>query len=312
MHVVARRTENYVNENIQSVKDALTICTSLIAIAGFGANFIAHIGSRTKLVDLVKGSNRKEDEKTLLLGHLKRYWVLQIGVLVAMAACATLAAIAYLLPVPPLHKVSQLLHENDPAVFYGSKTGLYDVVRVMPNQATLLGGTDFGADLDGAKQSFDLFANTAGLVVNSWRGKFVEALRRGVKIRIVLSDYSDKNAMHFDTFANAIGEPPEASRGACADIHRKLRAMIKQCETEQLKGTLEVRWNRKPLLYTCWVRDSSTDSAVGHLGVHVYRGKPEWPSFRVSKTCPDLVKSLADEFQAIWAAAADNPEPQIK
>jgi hypothetical protein len=69
-------------------------------------------------------------------------------------------------------------------------------------------------------------------------------------------------------------------------------------------GSLEYRWNRKPLLYTMWLRDWGAPDSIGHLGIHFYQGQHAWPNLRVSMLDGSkMLSNMHDEFETAWRDA---------
>jgi len=68
----------------------------------------------------------------------------------------------------------------------------------------------------------------------------------------------------------------------------------------------EFRWNVNPLFYTSWIRDWGTQEAIGHLGVHFYRGQEYFPNFRVSmRDGGRTLTNMQTEFEKAWADAVE-------
>ena len=87
----------------------------------------------------------------------------------------------------------------DSSIFYKVEDGGYEVARVLPNNAALYNETEFDRELDETVSSFDILANTAGVVRERWLPIIEHGLRRGVNYRIILSDYRVANT-NLDAF----------------------------------------------------------------------------------------------------------------
>jgi hypothetical protein len=204
----------------------------------------------------------------------------------------------------------RLLSSRDPAIFYGSRSGRYEIARVLPTQAALREETILSAEIREAQMSFDLMANTAGTVFRSHEPEFLAAVKRGVNIRILLCDYSPDNRENFDNFAIAVGEAPEAVRLDAKYVAAQIeKARAKLSDGSESRGTLELRWYQKPIFYTAWIRDRKHPDAIAHLSVHMYRSKNEWPSFRFGRDAKDMVGSISDDFDMLWMSAKRSQTP---
>lgn len=207
-------------------------------------------------------------------------------------------------PKDPL-SVSQYLARLDPQLFYGSKDGLYDVARLNVNKEAEYSETDFAGEIAGTWATFDIMANNAGFVKEIMFPIMEEGLQRGVRYRIVLSDYRTSNQWN-ELFSEMAGYKQTGATAVPAqDTHQTVAEFLQRIETDKLSnprskytGSLEIRWNPRFLFNTMWIRDAGQDDAIAHLGIHTYRGKGTWPSLRVSrKTAPDMVDSIAQEFR---------------
>lgn len=207
----------------------------------------------------------------------------------------------------PLAELPQALGDLDSKVFYGRKDKLYEIVRLIPNNGSLRSNTDFVSELNETVYTFDMIANTAGVVREQWLPIIEDGLRRGVDYRIILSDYRRSNAA-FDAFSEAVKEESAMlSRGAAIEHHGQLFALIERLEADKksgadvFRGSLQVRWNPYPLLHTMWIRDLGQPTALAHLGVHFYQGKNTWPSIRLTpRISPDGFDNVAEEFRVSW------------
>jgi hypothetical protein len=201
------------------------------------------------------------------------------------------------------------LAKADPDIFYGSKDGAYWIARVLPNQEAIYTQTRMAEDLGEVRTSFDILVNTGGDFVRRFRPAIEAALQRGVEFRFILSDYTETDPQikqNFDSFTGAVGESPAEARGACENMRKELEELQKRIQADRgtYRGSLELRWNQRPLLYTLWVRDRNQTDAISHLSVHMYRGKSTWPAFRFGKDAKPMTDSLTAEFEHIWQLSA--------
>lgn len=209
--------------------------------------------------------------------------------------------------------LSDDLANHAPDVFYGRTNTPYEFGRVIPRNASLRDETNFVKELGDTVYSFDMLANTAGVVREQWLPIIEEGLRRGVDYRIILSDYRESNH-RFEDFSKSVNEQTVLlSRGASIEHHKQLEALLERIKADEAKGkdrtfrgTLQVKWNPRVLLYTMWIRDAREKDALAHLGVHFYQGKNQWPNFRFSKeVAPDMVENMVTEFEEAWQSSLD-------
>jgi hypothetical protein len=205
----------------------------------------------------------------------------------------------------PQVSLGQLLSERDPAIFYGSRKHDYEIARVLHNQAALREETQFSEEIRGAHSSFYLMANTAGSIFRSHEPEFEDALKRGVHVRVLLSDYSAANDANMNSFASAVGEDPmlvHADGKAVSEIIMQLMEKVNK-DKATYRGDLDLRWFAKPLFYTAWIRDGTSAEAIAHLSVHMYRSKNEWPAFRFGKDSKLMVESLRLDYESLWRSS---------
>ncbi len=191
--------------------------------------------------------------------------------------------------------LSHYLRLKAPEVFYGLADANYDIARILPTNGYMRSHTNFRKELTETKTTFDMLANNAGVVSENWEPIIIDGLKRGVHYRLILSDYRESNS-HFDVFENTVHKLNAVeARGSAAHLHSRLDRLITllandtKNHTHTYKGSLNVKWNKKFLLYTMWLRDVDTSEAVGHLGVHFYRGKAYWPNLRFSRNTTNSI-----------------------
>jgi Domain of unknown function (DUF4062) len=228
--------------------------------------------------------------------------------------CIGLALVGYILyaSFSPLHRskyLSRFLEYHDPSIFNHRKTGAYDIARVLPNNASLNEETDINEEIDRTKETFDILANTAGLL-NLKAGKTIESIIiRGVNVRMILWDYTETNRVHYDAFARSVKEDPLFTLANAKEIHKRLDNLQEKIALNktEFKGSLQIRWNSNVLQYAMWIRDGNHVDAIGHLSMHFYQGKHSWPCFRVSKRDGDrTMRNITNEFKVAWDAASTN------
>lgn len=212
--------------------------------------------------------------------------------------------------------LGRFLAFHDPAAFNSSKDGRYQIARLLADRPALTGNTNLLLDFRGTKESLDILVNNAQYIRTSQTETFRELIRRGVRVRLILLDYTTKSGS-YEAFHRATGiSVAESMEGS-----RIIRAFLIQLRKEMVddpgryRGSLEFRWNPKPLLYTMWIRDwrdGGNPNVLGHLAMHFYRGEAHWPAIRVSSVDgPGMLDNMHEEFETAWAASTaevENPE----
>lgn len=195
--------------------------------------------------------------------------------------------------------ISKSLAIHDPIAFNHSKTGTYNVARLIAGRAELRVSTDFRKELLSSKESFSLFANGFP-TFREFEEEFAEMARRGVKIRIVMTDFSESNRHNWAGFASAVGL---SNTNADAGVGINIYELIHQLQ-KRFPNNVELRLNSQPLLFTMWIRDAKRADALANLGVHFYGGQKDWPYFRITRTLGgDQIDVLGDQFERIWEMA---------
>ncbi|MEP3480859.1 MAG: hypothetical protein ABJZ55_16545 [Fuerstiella sp.] len=187
---------------------------------------------------------------------------------------------------------------------------------VYADTETLHSQTDFSAELIETQTSFDLLANNAGIIKHYWDKAIRDGLERGVRFRIVLSDYrapaSPGEISRFQILAADVdaADTETSQREVAKTTHESLDRLLgdialdSQLSKPKYSGSLEIRWNQKFLFNTLWLRDAHTDFGFGHIGIHFRQGKSKWPNFRFSKSeAPELLENSQKEFELIWKEA---------
>jgi hypothetical protein len=236
-----------------------------------------------------------------------------LAVVVAMLIASTAFAI-YASRRPSLRSVAlfRFLRIHDPAVFYGSPVQQYELARIAWNYDILRNHTNLGAEIAGTTRTFDLLANNAQYIRNSQRDNILNIIRRGGRVRVILWDYSEPNRVHYDAFLRATEQPVLAeTRAGAVAVDREVAAMQRLIAANKRRypGSLELRWNQKPLFYTMWLRDYGVPSnTLAHLGIHFYRGQDYWPALRLSRRDgARMIENMHAEFEHAWAAALPRP-----
>lgn len=197
--------------------------------------------------------------------------------------------------------MSKLLMYNDPVVFQHSRDGRYQVSRLLEGRSDIQDNTNFREEISLSRKSFSLFANTFGSF-RDYANEFEQIASRGVKLRFIITDFSDSNRANWEEFirfTENMKNSNEATRADAQNILEMIHNLAKKYPEQ-----VELRLNRKPLYYTLWIRDPESDTALAHLGIHYYGRKSDWPAYRVSRnTGGKQIGILAEQFETLWKDA---------
>lgn len=216
------------------------------------------------------------------------------------------AAFIFLTLVPPIllwtsqgvreWTLSKYLNWNDPTLFQGASSGRYRIVRVFGSYAAVKEEAPFGFDISPTRTEFRMFANTFGFYRDHSAG-FEDLTKRGVRLKFLVTAFRDEDRVHWESFAKLQGEKNIEETVAQAE---NIRSKILELR-RKYPDLVELRLNRKPLLYTMWIRDPEEASGVAHLGVHYYGDKSVQPSFRISKTtAQEMFPIMVKQFDQLW------------
>jgi hypothetical protein len=230
------------------------------------------------------------------------------GFFLLVAAAVSYAMYRFNTPELRNRDQSRYLAFHDPVAFNHASNGQYSVARVLANRAALTQDTNFPEEMLATRSSLDFLANNVANTRYHLIDNFRRIVRNGATVRLILWDYSPDNE-GYAPFQEAIGQTAAEARPAA----RQARMEVTQMQEDLAKdpgskgGRFELRWNRLPLFYTMWIRDweqQNRQNALGHLGVHLYRGQTFWPFFRVSaRDGSDLLDNLHEEFNYAWEHA---------
>ena len=236
------------------------------------------------------------------------------GFFLLVAAGAFYAWYAYETPALRNKYHSHYLAFSDPVAFNGGKGEQYAIARLLPDYATLRADTNLNREVGATRSSLDLLANSAQNIRDQIAETLKTVIGHGAKVRFILWDYTPENKASYDAFQRAIGQQPNDAREGARDIRPVLELIQKQVAQDRTtyKGAFELRWNKRPLLYTMWIRDwNDPENALAHLGVHFYKGQPLWPSFRVSaQDGKELLDNMHAEFEYAWNTSAATLPPE--
>ena len=211
--------------------------------------------------------------------------------------------------------VGQILRYHDPIVMSGVRTGDSSLARLIESRADLLSNTNFATEILETRESFDIFANVFG-TIRDHRNELETILARGARVRIVLTDFWQQDDAGWRAFLAATEDETKTGELRRTGSRTSLEtATVASAESvREIIGELHrrhpdriaLRLNRRPLLFTLWLRDPDSGSGMAHLGVHYYGQKADWPAFRTSRrTGGRNLASARDQFERIWSMCAD-------
>jgi hypothetical protein len=288
----------------------------LTAIVGF---IIPAIGLVTLIINktpsgqnaaaILAQSNLSSDQQNVVLKTIKlwKFGGIICSVLLFLFSIGTL--VWFLIPAPDQSTLSKYLARHDSRVFRDARDGNYDIARVFPNRNALLNETRLANTITETKISFDLVALHGLSVISDCNTEIADALKRGIAIRIIMADPTEVYQEGFDAFSKSIGHgDPAMLRGKirdCLVMCKEFRQRI-DSDKKTYPGTLEVRYLRRPILYSMWIKDKKDkDTAMCNVAVHEYRERgPEAFAFRFSnRACSRLMSSIGEQFEEIWKQA---------
>jgi hypothetical protein len=258
---------------------------------------------------LLKKSNLTEGEKAKAKAMLVRTRRLLLTAFVLGGL--GLAATGWLVWRQSGYSLKALLEQEDPGTFPGSRKD-YSVARVLADRAELQDQTNMAETLSATTTDFSMLAITASGFQRDYWDHVVAGIKRGVKFRFILCDYGETNSC-LESFMRAVDEPLAGARADLAQLHEKVLALQAMIDKDRATypGSIDVRWNPLPPLYTLWVRDRPTPllrpTSQAHLSLNIYGPKAKVPAFRTGQLAPGLTKGLADEFEAAWSKCLATP-----
>lgn len=204
--------------------------------------------------------------------------------------------------------LSRLHAYHDPVVFQHSRDGRYKVARLLESRSDIQDNTNLRDEIGAARDSFAMFANTMGSF-RQYESDYSAAAKRGVKLRFVVTDFSESNRANWEPFQKVVEDTPEnlvETRAVASNVRQMIRFLH-----QRYPDKVEYKLNNKPILYTLWVRDPDRADGMAHIAIHYY-GKTSqayWPAYRVSTlTGGNQFKALCDQFEVIWENAIEDHE----
>lgn len=150
--------------------------------------------------------------------------------------------------------------------------------------------------------TLDLLAFSARVLKDNWTEVEV-AVRRGLKLRVVMFSPLEANRQYYEALESILGERNEKAielenvNGRIARL-RQSGALAGLLQTKLLSG--------KPLLHNMWVSDRGTTAAEAHVSFYAYGEMSRTPSFRSTAYSGDFVDALATEFDVVWDLSVPN------
>lgn len=227
---------------------------------------------------------------------------------VTLALCLLFALLVFIFRDPiarlllPVSGFSAAVAEADPRAFSHGRGGRYEIARGLPDRTALVSETDLVKTIRDSKQSFDVFAFTASAFVNNSEA-LDEAVRNGVKFRIVLLDHSEMNRsnveLHF-LHHGVKNHGTEISITNAKVAHEALRRYQRNAPTGT-GGGVEIRSWRGSFSNSFWVRDGlDPGNALAHIEITFFGDLMLNPSVRFGNLSPKVVVSLQSQFDYIW------------
>ena len=189
----------------------------------------------------------------------------------------------------------------DPVVFEGLRDGNYKIVRMLDGRSDIVDNTSFRDEILLTKNTFSLFANTFGSF-RDYETQFETLAHQGAHLRFILTDFSRDNEANWSSYNTATENVASARLEVLANASN-IRELIQQLH-KKYPGLIELRFSRKPLFYTLWVRDPDLPTGMAHLGITYYGHKTNWPAIRVSsKTGGHQLEAMSQQFELLWGEA---------
>lgn len=204
--------------------------------------------------------------------------------------------------------LSHIAAYHDPVAFSHSRNGKYSLARLLNGRSDIQDNTNLREEIGASQKSYSLFANTFGSF-RQYQSDYEDAAKRGVSLRFVVTDFSDSNRANWEPFLAAVEDSPNIVEESLAGA-ANTRAMIRSLRQKYPK-LVDYKLNRKPILFTLWIRDPESSDGMAHLGLHYYgsTSQDKWPGFRVSQeTGEKQLRALNEQFEYIWNNATKDPE----
>jgi hypothetical protein len=299
----------------ETLKHVIELVSSAIALL---ASFVQPVISRKTsrgAAEIIDSSKPSREQKEEVKGYVDRWkrsaqrsWIV-LGVMSALIL--GVAVWRYLQPPAP-KVLSNYLNEHDPVLFPYQGDYSFDIAKIFPDRQSLSTEANLGVTLHQTESSFDLLAEHGSSVIIDYRKNITDALKKGVKFRVIILNVDDVEAGKHDELiktTTAGGATLEQKRLAFLSRLIQVRSVLTEINQEiknnkkLYKGNLEVRVLSRPVLYRMWIKDRELpDKAIAHLTVHQYRGNSESPSFRfTNRESARLMASLQKDFDAAWA-----------
>ncbi len=234
---------------------------------------------------------------------------------VAIGACLTIALMVFLLRAPigrllvPRDGIHSYLEQQDPNVFSLTADETYQIVRGLPDRATLVSETDLQAAIRSTEKTLDIFAIT-GTSFFSNPEAIYQILQRGVRIRVILLDHSEQNRANLVQYFEHSGDPSRSpdlladmSRDSAAVAQGAFRKFREDAIAKQT-GSIELRWWQGTFLNSFWIRDAELPrNALGHVEITIFGDAQLNPSVRFGSYSPKMITGLQSHFEELWKAA---------
>lgn len=209
---------------------------------------------------------------------------------------------------PPQMSWATVLKTLDPIVF--EKGDQIQVGRLFQSTFELATQSDVAkCDLCGDANLDWISVYPSAFAVKACRAKILDAIRRGVNVRIIVPSLEAENKANLSAFAATSSDLTEIKLlQDVSEAVEVLRDMMREISEDRtsVEGSLEVRSCLRPLFGNMWLRDMRSNTALAQLSIHTpgpsAAGGP-WAYVRIGPSATPFLERLAAEFNSTWAAS---------
>lgn len=206
------------------------------------------------------------------------------------------------------------LRRFDQQIFSGTSDETVEIARAFPNRDALDKATSIKERILATRQSFDLFVFSGKALAES-ETAMIEAVERGVRLRIILVDQSPKNQNNVLSYLSMLdqsGRSPKWYRDNFSSTIGILQRVEEGLSRNpRVKGQFEVRAHAGPFSNSFWVCDAGVrDGECAHIAVSLYGDDRKFPAIRFGGLSHEVVENLASQFEYLWNRSGDIPVDQ--
>lgn len=228
-----------------------------------------------------------------------------------VASAATVALVFHVVVViignqDPARLARRSLSVADSSVFNEHPNAEFEVARTFSSRSALEQESPMAAVFDDAHKSMDFYA-IAGTILANVEKNVRSAVKRGVAVRVLLTDFGPTNEAFLAAYARAQGVRTDLHVGRALqtrDILRKIQDDARR-DSETYRGSLQVRWVPLPFHNSIWVRDGE----VAHVALTFFQRENSGPCIHFG-VMSNAVPVLEQEFRTLWEKALE--EPSVK